>query len=54
MEPITLTVAEACRVTGIGRTTLYALVKEGRLPILHLGRRTLIRRTDLERLIEGV
>ena len=47
----TLSIAEATRIIGIGRSTLYTVIKEGRLPVRKLGKRTLILRADLERFI---
>ncbi len=46
------TVADAVSASGIGRTTLYGLMGSGQLPFVKLGNRTLIRRADLERLLE--
>jgi len=37
-----LSIAEACEVFGVSRTTLYRLQKAGKLPVLHLGSRILI------------
>lgn len=36
------TPAEICRRNGIGKTTLYAEIKAGRLEAIKVGRRTLI------------
>jgi excisionase family DNA binding protein len=44
-------VPEACRLVGIGRTTLYALLKSGQIRAVKIAGRTLIPRTELERLI---
>ena len=40
---IALKVEEAAEVTGIGRNTMRELVKAKKLPILHVGRKHLIR-----------
>lgn len=50
----TLSIAQAVRLLGIGRSTLYALIKEGRLPVRKLGKRTLILREDLDRFIASL
>ena len=38
MEKLALTVAEACDLTGVGRTTGYRLVAEGSWPCVRIGR----------------
>lgn len=53
IAPIAVTVADAQRISGIGRTTLYALAKEGRLPLRKVGRRSLFLVDDLRRVIEA-
>ena len=47
-QPLAFTVAGACRLSGLGRTTLYAAMKSGALPARKCGRRTLILAADLE------
>jgi excisionase family DNA binding protein len=47
----TFSIAQTARFLGIGRLTLYMIIKEGRLPIRKLGRRTLITRDDLDQFI---
>ena len=42
MERLTLTVAEAAKVLGIGRGTAYEAVRTGQLPALRVGRRLLV------------
>ena len=44
-------VTEAATVTGLGRTTLYALMRSGTLPSLKVGKRRLIASADLESMI---
>jgi excisionase family DNA binding protein len=39
---ISCTVEEACWATGLGRTTIYKLIKEGRIEAKKIGRRTVI------------
>jgi excisionase family DNA binding protein len=53
LKPITVTVATALAVTGIGRTKFYELVKEGRIRTVAIGRRTLVIFADLEKLAEA-
>lgn len=53
LEPIAYSIADACRVTSIGRTRLYQLISEGRLEARKIGKRTLIPAASLRRLIDG-
>lgn len=41
-------------LNGLSRTTIYALLKEGKLEARKLGRRTLIEDASLRRLIEAL
>ena len=44
-----LTIEEAAEMTGIGRNTMRKLVDWGKLPVLKVGRKTIIRRDTLEK-----
>jgi excisionase family DNA binding protein len=48
---LTLTVREALRATGLGRTTLYKLIDSGRVRRVKIGKRVLIPFDDLQKLI---
>lgn len=52
IEKLSYTVKEAAAVSGIGRTKLYELHKAGELPFRKIGSRTLIKRADLETLLD--
>lgn len=52
-EPLAYSISDACRITSIGRTRLYALIAEGRLDVRKIGRRTLIPAASLRALIDG-
>ena len=43
-----LTIEEAAEMTGIGRNTMRKLVDWGKLPVLKVGRKTIIRTDTLE------
>lgn len=46
-----LSISAAAQLLGISRPTLYNLINQGSLPVLHLSKRTArIKRTDLEKL----
>ena len=47
-----LTIEEAAETTGIGRNTMRKLVEWGKLPVLKVGRKTIIRKDALERFME--
>jgi excisionase family DNA binding protein len=52
-EKLVLTVTEAAGVLGISRALAYELVARHELPALRLGRRIVVPRRALERLIDG-
>lgn len=51
-EPLSYGVNEACRVSGLSRTTIYKLAKQGRLTIRKVCGRSLIARSDLLELLK--
>lgn len=51
-ERATLTVNEAAAILGISRTTAYESVRRGEIPARRFGRRVVILRHELERLLE--
>ena len=52
--PLALTVSEACAAARIGRTVLYELIRDGKLPARKCGRRTIVLADDLRRWIESL
>ena len=48
-KPLTVTVGTAKKLSGLGNTTLWRLIKQ--LEIVHVGRRTLITYRSLEALL---
>jgi excisionase family DNA binding protein len=50
-ERQTLTVEEAARVLGIGRSAAYLAARRGDLPVIRIGRRYVVPRVALERLL---
>ena len=53
MGIIVVSINEAARALGLGRTSIYALINEGRLEARKLGRRTLVTTESIRALIEG-
>ncbi len=52
MEPIATSVNGAASALSLGRTSIYALIKAGRLEAVKLGRRTLITTASIRALID--
>ncbi len=52
MERATYTIEEAAEILGIGRSSAYQAVRTGQIPTLRVGRRLLVPRVALERLLE--
>ncbi|QNQ09638.1 helix-turn-helix domain-containing protein [Sphingomonas alpina] len=50
-EPISVRVATAVKLTGIGRSTLYELIKSGQVETVKIGRSTFIPYRSLKKLI---
>jgi excisionase family DNA binding protein len=48
----TLTVEEAGRALGLSRASAYAHVRAGTIPVVRLGRRLLVPKAALERLLD--
>lgn len=46
-----LSIAETCKLIGISRRTVYRMIKRGELITGKAGKRTIIRRSDLEQLL---
>jgi excisionase family DNA binding protein len=53
LEPLTVTVREARRLTGLGNTTIYRLLGEGKLRRAKVGTRTLVVYSTVKALLEG-
>lgn len=49
-----LDVPEATRLLGVSRSSLFELLRTGQLPAVKLGRRTLIRTSELRRFIANL
>jgi hypothetical protein len=49
MTPLYVNINDAVQLSGTSRSTLYVEMKEGRLPAIKSGRRTLIAVSDIEK-----
>ena len=47
-------IAQACERSGLGRTSIYELIKTGRLAAHKMGRRTVILNEDLQRCLQSL
>lgn len=52
MKPLAISINETAKALGIGRSSVYALLKSGRLESIKIGTRTLITTASVARLIE--
>jgi excisionase family DNA binding protein len=50
-RPLAVPVKTACKLVGIGNTTMWALIKSGRVKTVSIGRRRLVIYTSLESLM---
>lgn len=52
IEPYTLSIKDASRLLGLGRSTIYRLIGEGQLDTVKIGNRTLIKTASIRNLAE--
>lgn len=52
MDAVATSVNDAAKALSLGRTSIYVLIREGRLETVKLGRRTLITTESIRRLVE--
>jgi excisionase family DNA binding protein len=53
LAPLTVTVPDAANLLGVGKSSIYRLVRAHKLELIKLNKRALIRYADLERLVAG-
>ena len=53
MEPLALSINDTAKALSLGRTSIYAMIADGRLEAFKLGRRTLIRMDSVRRIVAG-
>ena len=51
--PILISVAEAARLLGVGRSTVYDIIGRGDLRVAKIGRRTLVSVAEVETYARG-
>ena len=52
MDRLTFTVCEVAELLGISRTSAYECVRRGEIPSITLGRRVVVSRAAIERLLD--
>lgn len=52
-ERLVLTIVEAAKILGLSRPTAYKLAKSGELPTIKLGRKVVVSKVQLNRLLSG-
>jgi excisionase family DNA binding protein len=53
IEPLAVSINDTVRMLGVGRTSVYEMIKDGRLEAFKLGRRTLVRVESIRRLVDA-
>ena len=53
MEPLVISVNETAKALGIGRSSVYALIKSGGLDAIKIGTRTLLTTESIRRLTQS-
>lgn len=51
MEALAVSINDAAKALGLGRTSIYAMIADGRLEAFKLGRRRLVKADSIPRLI---
>lgn len=54
VQAILTSINDAARALNLGRTSIYALIREGRLETVKMGRRTLVKVDSIHRLVGDV
>ncbi len=51
MDLMTASINDTAKALGLGRTSIYSLIKAQRLEVVKIGRRTLVRVDSIHRLL---
>lgn len=50
-RPLAVSISEFCRLVSLGRTTAFALAREGQIEVRRVGGRTLVLTRSIDRLL---
>jgi excisionase family DNA binding protein len=53
VELLATSINDTAKALGLGRTSIYAMIADGRLEAFKLGRRTLVKVASIRRLIDA-
>ena len=53
IERKTMTITEASEVLGVSRNKAYEAARRGQIPVIRIGKRLLVPRAALERMLQG-
>jgi excisionase family DNA binding protein len=54
IRPLAVSVTDAAKLLGIGRTVTYELIRCGKLQTTNIGRRNMVRMASIRQLVDGV
>lgn len=52
--PLLYSIEEGGKRLGLGRTTMFQLIRDGKIQALHVGRRTLVAEQDLQDFVDSL
>jgi len=52
-DKLTLTVDETAKILGVGRNSAYEAIARGEIPVIRVGKRLLVPKAALEKLLSG-
>ena len=54
LYPLAVSISEAARIIGLGRTSIYAAISSGQLKTRKAGRRTLVETAQLRQFLDAL